>query len=39
MRVEKRLSLDRKQMSRQWYGGILHYAIASLLIDFQAEKQ
>jgi hypothetical protein len=28
----------RKPMSRQWYGGILSYATASLLSDFQTEK-
>jgi len=38
MRDDKRVNLDRKPMSRQWYGGILSYAAASLLIDLQTEK-
>jgi hypothetical protein len=39
MRDEERMSLNDKPMSRQWYGGILSYATASLLIHYQSERQ
>ena len=38
MRDEKHMNLDRKPMSLQWYGGILSYAAAGLIIDLQTEK-
>jgi hypothetical protein len=32
------MNLERKQIGRQWYGGILSYATVSLLIDFQTKE-
>jgi len=35
---EQPVNFDSKHMSLQWYGGILSYATASLLIGSQSEK-
>ena len=33
------MNQNRKQMSLQWYGGILSYATTSLLIDLQKNRE
>ena len=39
LRDEKHMAIRREHMSRQWYGGILSYATASLFIDSQIENK
>jgi len=39
MRDEKQMAIKRENMSRQWHGGILSYATASLFIHSQNENK